>query len=82
MANSCLEVFKKVKSQFLIGSKMSDEVGSDLKKGEPGQVCFIGRTKLGLYKKAVELLCLGEISSSPRQIKVAFAGVSSYIKCQ
>jgi hypothetical protein len=82
MANSCLEVFKKVKNQFLIGCKMADEVGSDLKMGELGQVGFIGRTKLGLFKKAVELLCLGETSNSPRKLQVAFAGVSSYIKCQ
>lgn len=69
--------------RYLVGGYVRDSLGSTIKKpasivdvGSQKQMCFLARTNLALFKKAVQVLGCDVSGNSQRQLpRIAFAGV-------
>lgn len=81
MANSCLSVLNDVNDKCLVGidvhdalSDADDQLNHQLEND--GQICYLARTNLTLFKKVVEVLgCEVASSSQKPKPKISFAGV-------
>lgn len=81
MANSCLSVLNNVNDKCLVGINVRDRLNSathplDVALRSGRQFCFLARTNLTLFKKAVQVLGYDTIGNSQKpKPKIAFAGV-------
>ncbi|XP_045025569.1 F-box DNA helicase 1 isoform X1 [Daphnia magna] len=80
MANSCLSVLNNVNDKCLVGINVRDRLNSathplDVALRSGRQFCFLARTNLTLFKKAVQVLGYDTIGNSQTpKPKIAFAG--------
>ncbi|XP_057370798.1 F-box DNA helicase 1-like isoform X2 [Daphnia carinata] len=80
MANSCLSVLNNVNDKCLVGINVRDRLNSathplDMALRSGRQFCFLARTNLTLFKKAVQVLGCDVVGNSQKpKPKIAFAG--------
>ena len=84
MAQSCLSTLNRVNNKFLMGTNVQDALGESNPSVRSNassltskkQICYLARTNLALFQKAVQVVGCDSSSPQKQKPKISFVGVS------